>query len=301
MLDDIALFVCLVEAGNFKKVAKIMSIQTSTVSKHIAELEYKLGKLLLVRDTRNIDVTEYGKFIYDRFKHLPTYLTDTIKHSSAKELRQNQEGELNICLGVAISYGLITPRLDEFVQKYPKIKLNINLSPNFTQWPSDDTNIVLAPTYIKGKNLENRFIRTEYARFFCSNAYAVKYGIPLTINDLSNHRIIGIMDVDNSPIDYLNVENINTKEIHLLNLKDVPIKMNNSIHMLQLGLNADYIFGSAESLCSKYLENGSIIPVLPEWVIYKLDFHLVTRKQVTEIEQIFIDFIYHCVGKTFNT
>lgn len=298
MLDDILLFVSLVESGNFKKTAELMSIQTSTVSKHIANLERKLGKTLLIRDTRNITITEYGEFIYDRFKHLPLYITDTLNTNSISQINfQSHEGVLNVCLGSAISYEFITPQLDHFIQLYPKVKLNINFSTNFTQFHSKDTDIMLSPTYIKGKNLENRFLRTEYGKLFCSNKYADKYGIPLTVEDLNSHRIIGALDINNQVIDYVTMNNINTKEIYMLNLKSSSIKVNNPLHIKKIGVNADYIFGSWESLCCSDLKNGTIIAILPEWIAYKIDFYLVSRKRTTLIEQLFIDFISNCMRK----
>ncbi len=244
-----------------------------------------------------------GQNTHDRFKHLPAYLSDTIKHNlnSDHDNHLNPEGVLNLCLGTAISYGLITSKLDEFVQRYPKIKLNVKFSTNIVQWPADDVNIVLAAAYIKGKNLENRFIRTEYYRLFCSSNYAVKYGIPLKVGDLNNHRILGVLDMEGQPMDYVKIHNIKTKEIYVLDIKSSSIKTNNLLHMRQIGLNSDYIFSCIDALCAKDLENGSVIPILPEWVAFKIDFYLVSHKQVTEIEQLFIDFIYHCMGKTFHS
>lgn len=84
MLDDIVLFINLVETQSFTKVAEKLRLQPSTISKRISLLEQKLGDVLLKRDTRNISVTEYGKFIYDKFNHLSDYVNDVM---NTKNLR----------------------------------------------------------------------------------------------------------------------------------------------------------------------------------------------------------------------
>lgn len=303
MLDNIMIFIQVVEAGSLGKAAKILNIQTSTVSKRLAELEFRLNKLLFIRDTRNINITEYGQFIYDRFRHLSVYLSDTLNRMDSNFNRLNkydEEGELNLSMGAAISYELVCPCLDDFIKQYPKVKLNINFSINIIQWPSFDTNIVLAAKSINDNNLENRFLRTEYLKLYCSIDYALKYGIPLEPEELVNHKILGPLDIDNKALDYILLKNLKTNKEFLFSMADSPIRTNNALHMKKIGLHSDYIFGSWDSLCVDDLNNGRLIAVLPEWGAYKIDFYLTSRKKVSRLEQTFIDFIYNCMSKAYN-
>lgn len=65
MLDDIVLFINLYEFRSFKKCADFLKIKPSTLSKHITKLEYKLEKRLIIRDPKNFEPTDFGKYIYN--------------------------------------------------------------------------------------------------------------------------------------------------------------------------------------------------------------------------------------------
>lgn len=302
MLDDIMIFIKVVEQNSLSKAAKTLNIQTSTVSKHLAELEYKLGKSLFTRDTRNISITEYGKFIYDRFKHMPTYLNDTINTvpNNSKLGKYSDEGELNLCLGSLVSYELICPELGEFVKTYPNIKLNIIFSSSIAKWPKENVHIVLASTFLNDDKLQNRFLRTEYAHLYCRSEYALKYGLPLQPEDLVNHQILGALSMDNKPIECMLLKNTKTGREFMLDSVNTPIRVNNSLYAKKIALNSDYIFGSWDFVCADDLKNGTLITVLPEWIGMKMDFYIVTKKNISRAEQLFIDFIYNCISHSYN-
>ena len=298
MLDDIMLFINLVESESFKKTAVVANMQTSTLSKHIASLEQRLGKLLMIRDTRNLTITPYGKFIYEKFKHLPAYLDSTIKNNNKQQLKEHS-GVLNLQLGTVISQEKINSHLNQFMLAFPDVKLNIMYSTTIQSW-GENTDITLSPKYIEGSQFNNRFVRTEFFQFYCTNQYIMKYGMPLTVEELKDHRLVGGFATDNKPLDYLTLINQNTKEVYLLDTDNVFIRLNSAIHMKQIGVASDFIFASIESLCLSELRQQSLVKVLPDWTAYKLDFYLTSRKEVTQLEQAFIDFIYKCLGREFG-
>lgn len=300
MFDNIIIFIKVVETNSLGKAAQLLNKQVSTISKHLADLEYELKKQLFIRDTRNIRITEYGQFLYDRFKHLPSYLSDTLNTNHLNNNVNTNDGELNISLGSAISYELISPYLDRFTELNPRIKLNISHIANISQWPDLKTDIVLASQYLEGINLDNRFLRSEYVKLYCRSEYAMKYGLPLEPIDLPNHRFLGGLDIKGKPLDYLILKNIKNNEEFILDASISQIRLNNQLHLKKIGANSDFIFGSFDSLCVKEVQSGAFIQVLPEWVIFKLDFYLVTKKNIGQNEQLFIDFIYHCMSTSYN-
>jgi hypothetical protein len=138
-------------------------------------------------------------------------------------------------------------------------------------------------------------MRTETARLYCRPEYITKYSIPQAITDLVNHRIIGMLDANDQPIDFIKIFNNKNKQEFLLDLTNTKLKVNSVLHMKKLGLNSDYIFGCWESVCIKEVEDGRLIQILPEWEAYSI-FYLVSKKNISFLEQKFIDFIYGCMG-----
>lgn len=60
-LDDLLLFVEVVEHAGFSAAARDLGVQRSKLSRHIAELENRIGVRLLHRNTRNVVLTPAGE------------------------------------------------------------------------------------------------------------------------------------------------------------------------------------------------------------------------------------------------
>jgi DNA-binding transcriptional LysR family regulator len=75
MLDDILLFLKIVELGSFRKAAASLRLSLPTVSKRISALESRLDNKLMKRDAKSITLTDYGKLIYLKFQSLSMYYT----------------------------------------------------------------------------------------------------------------------------------------------------------------------------------------------------------------------------------
>lgn len=299
MLDDISLFIKLYETKSFKKCAELLKTSPSTVSKHIAELEYKLGKLLITRTTKTFEPTPYGTYIYNNLRNIPVF-TESVLQSYNTKRKNNKIGTLNVALGTAISYELISPYIDEFIALNPNIKLNIKFISNISRWPSEDTNIVLGIAAIDHPTLNSRFIRTEKAKLYCSQNYLLKYGLPEKPDHLVNHRIIGML-YDTASYDHLIFHNTKNHSTFILDLSNINLRTNNLLHMKKIGMSSNYIFGSNDSLISQELQNGTIIPVLPDWYVFEMDFYLTTKKTINSLEQSFIHFIHNCMSKSYNS
>lgn len=60
-LEDMHIFLRVVETGSITKAAEQMNIAKSAVSKRLAILEHKLGITLINRTTRKSSLTEAGQ------------------------------------------------------------------------------------------------------------------------------------------------------------------------------------------------------------------------------------------------
>jgi DNA-binding transcriptional LysR family regulator len=67
MLDDFLLFVEVARRGSFSQTAKALRITSPTLSKRISTLEGRLGNSLLIRSSRGLSLTSYGKDLYDKY------------------------------------------------------------------------------------------------------------------------------------------------------------------------------------------------------------------------------------------
>src|ERR1700690_3058364 len=73
MLDkvqEMASFVAVVDAGSFVAAAEESGLSKAAMSRHVGELEQRLGTRLLQRTTRRMSVTAEGQAFYARCKEL---------------------------------------------------------------------------------------------------------------------------------------------------------------------------------------------------------------------------------------
>lgn len=295
MLDNIASFISLCETKSFKICAENLKIQPSTLSKHISELESQLGKQLIIRTSKRFELTDFGIYMYNKCRHIPLFIENTINVYERKTPQERRHGTLNVALGAMVSYKLICPKLNKFLSQYPNIKINISFMPNITTWLSPQMDVVLAANYIKDNTLDNRFVRHEYLRLYCNSNYVTNYGIPETVEELAKHSVIGLVDKDYTPVEYIKLKHMNTHEEYIVDMKNNQININHTLYSRQVGLNADYIFGNYDSIVRDDLNNGLLVPVLPEWIAFEYDFYLVTKKQISDEVQLLVNFLYECL------
>ena len=63
-LKQLQSFAAVVKYGSFTKAAEKLYISQPTISTHIRTLEEELGRQLILRTTKSIEVTEKGREVY---------------------------------------------------------------------------------------------------------------------------------------------------------------------------------------------------------------------------------------------
>ena len=121
-LDDLYLFVTLVEEGSFTLAAKKTMMPKSTLSRRLTQLEQKIGSDLLIRTTRSQALTESGRLLYCAAKEHVEALSK-IEEEVGSLIHQPQ-GQLNILLPLEFFNRLISALITDFIALYPKIHIS---------------------------------------------------------------------------------------------------------------------------------------------------------------------------------
>lgn len=116
-------FTVLAETLSFQKAAQRLGISHSTLTKHLQKLESELGQELLIRSTRSVELSPYGK-IYQ--KHVAQMLT--IHDQALAEMKQFQDEEAHVLRMVFLPaperYG-IAELLAGFRRSEPGIRIDL--------------------------------------------------------------------------------------------------------------------------------------------------------------------------------
>jgi len=121
-LDDLSMFVSLVDSGSFTIAAKRLNIPKSKLSRHLVQLEKTIGSQLLIRTTRKQQLTESGQLLYQASKTHVEALRGVEEEISS--FTNEPKGQLNILLPLEFFNQIISELFTEFAKRYPQIKLN---------------------------------------------------------------------------------------------------------------------------------------------------------------------------------
>jgi DNA-binding transcriptional LysR family regulator len=190
MLDLIACmksFVRTVETGSFSAVARELSTSQPTISKQIAALEEYLDVQLLIRSTRKVSMTDEGVRFYEHCQHVLEVLAEA---ESSVGKRQNPSGILRVNCLVAFGQMQVLPRLKEFLDRYPDIKVDLTMSEHFVDLVGEGLDLAIRIGNFVDRSLISQPIGISRFVTVASMTYLEKFGEPQVPTDLLQHNCI---------------------------------------------------------------------------------------------------------------
>jgi DNA-binding transcriptional LysR family regulator len=122
-LRDLAAFVAVARARNFRRVAAEQRISASSLSQRMRDLEERLGVRLLNRTTRSVAPTEAGERLLER---LAPALQDVVDATlDVRNMRDVPSGRLRVNGPEPALKLVLAPMVAPFLLRYPEIKLEI--------------------------------------------------------------------------------------------------------------------------------------------------------------------------------
>jgi DNA-binding transcriptional LysR family regulator len=122
-LNELYLFVQVVERKGFASAGRALNLPKSTVSRKISQLEERLGVRLLQRSTRRLSVTEIGEIYY---RHCAAMLAEAEAAQDAIDSAQAEpRGRLRITCPVSLMQSYMADILSRFLARYPHVSIDV--------------------------------------------------------------------------------------------------------------------------------------------------------------------------------
>lgn len=124
--QEMQVFSAVVDAGSFVGASDALDMSKAAVSRHVAELESRLGVRLLHRTTRKLSLTEEGEVFHARCRELLSDLAEA--EAEVSEHSGQALGVLKV--SAPVSFGLLhmAPLWAPFMTAHPQLVLDITLS-----------------------------------------------------------------------------------------------------------------------------------------------------------------------------
>ncbi|KQY14286.1 LysR family transcriptional regulator [Rhizobium sp. Root73] len=185
-LTSLAVFGQVVECGGFSAAARRMNMSTSMVANHVQSLEDRLGVRLLNRTTRRVNLTETGKFYYDRSSQILADLDEADQFAGA--LVSTPRGKLKIYTSTAIAPFLV-PLMSEYMQQYSSVVIELDIGERMIDMIEEGYDLVIRTTLRDSRLIARKL--TPWRHFVvCSPDYLKSHPAPEQPSDLASHNCL---------------------------------------------------------------------------------------------------------------
>jgi len=187
-LDDIHIFIEVVNLKSFSKAGKKVGLSAPTVTRRITRLEKSLNIQLLRRNTRQFALTQAGRVCYEACREIPTMLSK-INNQLGEDILL-PTGQINLCVSVYSGYIELLPKLSAFLEKYPQISINYVKSNIFPDLIDSNYDFYMRYQQISTRSLTSKKLTTHQLVACATPLYLAKRGRPKIPHELSQHNCI---------------------------------------------------------------------------------------------------------------
>lgn len=188
LLDNIALFLKIVEKGGLSAAGREVGLSPATVSERLSSLETHYGVVLLNRTTRAISLTEEGRALVEGAKIVLGEVADLESH--IRHGAQTLSGPIRISAPVDIGRHIVTDEIDRFLSENPAITIDLILSDGYLDIVGEGIDIALRFGAITDSTLRIRSL-VQRRRIVCAAPeYLKNSGTPLKPVDLKKHNCL---------------------------------------------------------------------------------------------------------------
>ena len=180
-------FLSVACTGSLSAAARELQLTPSAVSRMMTRLEKRLGVRLIVRSTRSLRLTSEGESYALAARRILKDLDDT---ELTIANRGSPSGKIKVTTATAHSRLTIVPLLKEFLQRYPDITLEIDVSDQLRDVASGQVDVAIRFGQLPDSGLHARRLGDTGRVVLASPEYLAKAGEPQTPADLAKHNCL---------------------------------------------------------------------------------------------------------------
>ncbi len=290
-LRDLALFVAVAETKSFTKAAALLGIPTSTLSRRIAELEASMELKLLVRNTRLVELTEAGALYLSLGEGIVAAAREA--HQQVRGLAEKPQGLLRMSVEAEVGPRLVAPVLAEYIELYPEVRIDLDLSPRRVDLLSEGFNLALRIGKLPDSGLTVRRLAVLSASLYAAPSYVQRRGTPEHPADLAHHARIHLLHKGDRGEWRLKKgdEMIEVPSNNVLCANNMTMIR----HLARFGIGIAVV---DDLMASEDVDRGILKPVLPGWALDPMPLSILTPTRLLAAKtRAFVDLLAkHAVG-----
>jgi DNA-binding transcriptional LysR family regulator len=189
-LAGMAMFIRVVESGNFTAAATASGVSPTMVAKHVRTIEQRLGARLLHRTTRRQQLTEVGQLYYERCKNVLSEVE--LAEASASELQVRPRGLVRMVAPVSFGSQSVVPALTAYLARHPEVNVELTLDNRAPSLIDAGYELGIQIGQVDEPGLVARPLRPYRRILAAAPSYLAQHGQPEHPAQLSAHSCLGL-------------------------------------------------------------------------------------------------------------
>ncbi|MDF0487512.1 LysR family transcriptional regulator [Sphingomonas sp. H39-1-10] len=203
LLSGIGAVSAVVEAGSFARAGEAMGLTQPAVSRAVARLEERVGVRIFNRSARAISLTDEGRSFYEAVSPLLAGIQDAAVRAAGN--RAVVRGRLRVNVDGTFGHHLLSPRLGEFLARYPELAVEVGVRDRMGDLVGDGFDVAVRFGEPEPSSLKARLLLRTRVVTCAAPAYVERHGQPRTPQDLSHgqhHCLLIRNDATGRPYDW---------------------------------------------------------------------------------------------------
>lgn len=288
--DKLRVFHAVAEAGSFTHAGESLHLSQSAISRQISALEESLAVTLFHRHARGLILTEQGEILFTAAREVFTKLA--MAEAALSESRERPSGALRITTTVAFGSVWLTPRIKEFLERYPEIDVSLVLADTELDLSMRQADVAIRMIQPRQPGLVQRRLMTMHHHVYAAPDYLKRHGMPKTPEDLNGHRIVVYGQSEHQgPADLNWLLEAGAEH------KRQPVLRVNSVYGIFRAVQSGLGLGALPDYMSH--EAGNLVEVLPELRGPSIDAYFVYPEELRNSKRIavFRDFLVRKIAE----
>ncbi|MGP9544294.1 LysR family transcriptional regulator [Psychrobacter sp. AOP7-B1-25] len=290
-LEDMAMFVRVVEAGSITKAAEQLNIAKSAVSRRLKELEERLGNQLISRTTRRSKLTQVGEQYYRQVTNILSAVDAINEYTTDAPMRI--EGTLKMTAPLSFGIMHLNDIIDEYAHEHPNLKFELDFSDRRIDLIEEGYELAIRIGALRDSSYQAKQLALIRCVICASPDYLARIGTPETLADLEGHEFLQYSLTQTNSIELMDAQG----KRHYRTI-DAKVKATNGEFLVDLAVKGHGITFLPTFIAYKKLALGELVPVLQQYQLPTLKAYAIYPKNrfLSQRCRYLIDFIAERFG-----
>lgn len=292
-IEDLKLFVKVVELGSFTAAANSLELPRANVSRRINELETSLDVKLFHRTTRSLSLTHQGEVYYEELLKA----LDMLDNANNMLLKDSNRVAGRIKLGLLPdTLEFVQPLLFDFMEQYPEVILDIRyISNGFTDMFEQGLDMALHGGKLVDSDIVARRLFPVGACVVAAPSYIEKHGPIDILKDIGRHQVLCFRWPTGEVYDHYKADG--------MELEVKPMLVSSSLSLLKNALLAGKGIGLLPTIIAREeLEKGRLVRLVNDDELKWSDCYILhpQSRALTAASRALIEYLVKVVPELYR-